>query len=306
MKVLIVGLGAIAKKHIEALRNIDPGVEIFALRSNNPSAIWVGITNIYEPDSRIRDCDFAIISNPTGMHADAIEQLLDYHIPLFIEKPLFDTLEHADTLQRLEHACIPTYVGCNLRFLDSIRFLQRYIAENPQRRVNEVNVYCGSNLARWGGDKYRSLYNADPKRGGGVHIDMIHDVDYVCHIFGMPQHSRHVFRNVSSLGIDAYDYANYILEYPGFTANIILNYYRPTPKRILEIVFADEVWTADLRKNVITDDSGKEVYRGNNNVDATYTEQMQYFIDAIQTGQPIRNNASTAYRILSLCLNPDN
>lgn len=302
MKVLIVGLGAIAKTHIGAIRQIDPDVRLYALRSTNPSPEYPGVTNIYGLGPEIADFDFAIVSNPTGLHASAIESLLDYHIPLFIEKPVFESLEHTETIGRIRDAGIPTYVGCNLRFLDSIRFLRRYMADHPDRVVNEVNVYCGSNLKRWGGERFRQSYNVNPGLGGGVHIDMIHDIDYVCHIFGMPEKCRGVFRNVSSLHIAAYDYANYILEYPHFTANIVLNYYRPTPKRTLEIVFDDEVWTADLRANIITDSDGKTVYRGTNTVADTYIEQMRYFIDAIHAHTPIENDAHSAFTLLSLCL----
>ena len=34
MRVLVIGLGSIARKHIAALRNIDPEAEILALRSS--------------------------------------------------------------------------------------------------------------------------------------------------------------------------------------------------------------------------------------------------------------------------------
>ena len=37
MKVLIVGLGSIANKHISVLREINPEIEIYALRSSHKS-----------------------------------------------------------------------------------------------------------------------------------------------------------------------------------------------------------------------------------------------------------------------------
>ena len=48
MKVLIVGLGSIAKKHIEALRTLQPKCAIYALRSSLKANIEDGIVNIYD------------------------------------------------------------------------------------------------------------------------------------------------------------------------------------------------------------------------------------------------------------------
>ena len=89
MRVLVVGLGSIAKKHIAALYQIDPSVELFALRSNKEAKSWNGITSLYDwNELNAYQFDFAIISNPTSEHIPAIRQLLPYRIPLFIEKPL--------------------------------------------------------------------------------------------------------------------------------------------------------------------------------------------------------------------------
>ena len=47
MKVLIVGLGSIAKKHITALKSIDPTIEIYALRSSKYAETFDNISNLY-------------------------------------------------------------------------------------------------------------------------------------------------------------------------------------------------------------------------------------------------------------------
>lgn len=309
MKVLIIGLGKIAGVHIAALRSLRPDADVYALRSGACPTSVEGVTDIRALSGMPGKPDFVIISNPTGLHAAAIESVLDTGSPLFIEKPVFDSLDHGDLVERIERAGLKTYVACNLRFLDLLRYVGRYVADHPEKTVNEVNVYCGTWLPgyRDGGD-YRASYNARPELGGGIHVDMIHDIDYVTAIFGMPRRVNALFRNVSSIGIEACDYANYTLEYPGFTASVILNYYRPKPRRTMEIVFDDTVITADMRLNVVTDSDGNVIYRGANTVADTYRRQMEYFIDAITFGKPIDNDARHACRILALALgqNPEN
>ena len=48
MKVLIVGLGSIAKKHIAALFSINKDVKVYALRSNSNKNNVDGVANIYD------------------------------------------------------------------------------------------------------------------------------------------------------------------------------------------------------------------------------------------------------------------
>lgn len=302
MNVLIIGLGKIARTHIKALRQIEPQCDIFALRSNNPSPAVDGVTNIYSLDGA-PDFDFAIVSNPSGLHADTVERLAARRIPLFIEKPVFDSLAHDSLVRDIAASGLPTYVACNLRFLDLLLFIRRHLALHPDERVNEVNAYCGTYLPRYRADgDYRASYNARPELGGGIHIDMIHDIDYVCWLFGFPDDVRATFRNVSSLGISAYDYASYSLLYPGFTASVIINYYRRDPKRTLEIVFDDKTWIADMRANVIRDGEGRTVYTGANSVADTYRTQLEYFIRTLRDNTPVENDIVSAYRTLAVAL----
>lgn len=303
MNILIVGLGSIARKHIAAIRALAPEARIYGLRSSKDAPPVEGVTDVYALDEAKVAFDFAIISNPTSCHAATIEALMGLRIPLFIEKPVFGELDNERLVETVESSGILNYVACNLRFLDSIRYLHDYIASHPDRRVNEVNVYCGSHLPDWRpGTDYRKCYSAIPELGGGVNIDLIHDIDYVYWIFGRPEKTVSVCRNVSSLGIRAIDYANYTLLYPKFTASVILNYYRRDYRRTVEIVFDDDTWLADLKENVITDSRGTTVYKGTNTPQDTYLGQMEYFLNLIKNGGMAENTVTEAYNVLKICL----
>lgn len=301
MNVLIVGLGKIAMVHIGALRALVPGCRFYALRSSTNAPSVEGVTNIFNLDGDLPKFDMALISNPSGLHAHAIQTVLPLGVPLFIEKPLFVDLERVDLINRLKS--VPSYVGCNLRFLGCVNFMRDYIRQHPEKRVNEVNVYCGSFLPRYRGEDYAQSFNAVKALGGGVHLDLIHDIDYVCYMFGLPDSSIGICRNASSLGIEAPDFAAYHLFYPGFTANVTLNYYRNDPVRRVEIVFDDEVMAMDLRTNIIYDNCGEVFYKGSDTLADTYKEQMRHFLDAIAHGGRTVNDAAEAFEILKICLN---
>jgi predicted dehydrogenase len=303
MKVLIVGLGSIAQKHIKALREIVPLVEVYAWRSSAEASPVSGITNLYQlSDVAELAIDFAIICNPTSLHQQTIEALTPYQIPLFIEKPVFDHLNAETTIKAIQDNHIATYVACNLRFLGCIRFVKEYI---QGKRVNEVNSYCGSYLPDWRpGQDFRKVYSANKEMGGGVHIDLIHEIDYLYWLFNAPDQVVVTKTSRSSLGISAIDYANYVMQYPDFSANVVLNYYRRDAKRTLEILLADGTLGVDLLKNKVFF-NGEVIYSSSNTIAETYKDQMSFFIDHILKNKETFNPIEEAFEILTLCIAND-
>lgn len=305
MNVLIVGLGSIARKHIAALHSLQCSFNIYALRSKPNAEIEGGVVNIYDLDEANVVFDFAIISNPTNLHYEYIERLAKKGIPLFIEKPAVHTLENTKKLvDIIKEKQLVTYVACNLRFHPCIAFLKNKI-DTETLRINELNVYCGSYLPDWRpGKNFREIYSANVSMGGGVHLDLFHELDYTHWLFGKPLNTFSLKRNVSSLNIKAFDYANYVLEYETFTANIILNYYRNDSKRTVEILFEDETLTIDLIKNSIVNSHGDVIYQDEDfSVIDTYKNQMEYFIDSLKGNQKQMNTFADSIEVLKTCLN---
>jgi predicted dehydrogenase len=302
MTVLVVGLGSIASKHIKALYKIDPQAKIIALRSSADASSIEGIENIYSWDAVSSAPDFVLISSPTRFHKEAIEHAAQIGCPLLIEKPVLgDTLGGEDLSQLLQQKNILTYTACNLRFHPCIVFLKKYLEKNGTR-VNEVNSYCGSDLRQWRTGDYRQSYSARSEMGGGVHLDLIHEIDYCCWLFGLPDEVVSVKRKVSALQIDSYDFAAFHLNYPDFSANIVLNYYRPDVKRTVEILCEGQLICADLIKgNVLVNDM--EVFSDPDfKMENTYVSQLEYFIDHIAIGKKMMNDFDEAFQILKLAV----
>lgn len=285
MKLLIIGLGSIAQKHIQVLRELQPDVILYALRSSMDSTNHDHINNIFsvETINEIQP-DFILISNPTVLHASTLLSLTSYNIPLFIEKPVLHNLDSAPILLNwIMNKPIKNYIACNLRFLDSLVYVKNEVLKSPSA-LNEVNVYAGSYLPDWRPNKnFRNTYSANASMGGGVHLDLIHELDYIYWMFGKPKQTNAVLRSVSSLSIDAVDYANYSCMYESFTVNVILNYYRKDSKRTLELVFNDRTIHVDLILNKISSSDGTILFQSNQTVFDTYKSQMRYFLEYIKS-----------------------
>jgi predicted dehydrogenase len=304
MNILIVGLGSIARKHIDAIQFLNYNATFYALRSTNNVVDEKGITNVFSIDNLDITFDFAIISNPTHLHFEYIQILAEKNIPLFIEKPALHSLDNtADLISLIKAKNLMTYVACNLRFHPCILFIKEYI-KTVSTRVNEVNVYCGSYLPDWRpGKDFRKIYSANENMGGGVHLDLYHELDYTTWIFGQPIKSSSIKRSVSSLEINSVDYANYCLEYNNFTANIVLNYFRKKVKRTIEILLDNKIINVDLVNNIVSDENDQILFQISNfEMRNTYINQMEYFVNCIKQNKKPMNSLKESIEVLKIVL----
>jgi predicted dehydrogenase len=297
MKIVIIGLGSIGKRHVQAIQQIHPDASIYAVRSKADAAVTEGVFNIYSLAEIDFEPDFFIISNPTIEHEQTLRAVAAFKVPLFIEKPVLHQLAAIEELKKSISSF--TYIACNLRFFESIQFLKNYLQINAVQ-AQEVSIYCGSYLPDWRPNvDFKTIYSANENQGGGVHLDLIHELDYCVYLFGMPAKSTHFWKKNSSLGINAIDSAHYVFEYETFLANITLNYFRRDAKRTLEIVTPYSTIVLNLLTNTVTENGLVLFQSAQTSVD-TYLKQMQYFLTEINQNRQPMNNFDEACSILAL------
>lgn len=302
MNVLIIGLGSISRKHRNALRRIYSGVKFWALRSSKSSQPEPDVIDLFDVEELGQfQFDFIIISSPSFNHLSDIKKYKSLGIPIFVEKPLL--VNKKQILQLINEKGLPLiYVGCNVRFHPIIEFISQYLKKHPSD-ILEVNVYCGSFLPKWRDKDYRETYSAKKKLGGGVHLDLIHEPDYIVHLFGLPERVRKTKRKLSNLDIDSFDYTNYLFSYKQFEVNITLNYYRRDTKRFLEIVRADDTLQVDFVTNEVVDlTSKKTLFQCTDGMDESYLNQMKYFLKSIKNNQVDINSSGEAIQLLNAIL----
>lgn len=303
MKVLIVGLGSIAKKHISALRKIDSSVVLYALRSQENAITFPDVENVYDW-SIASEVDFILISNPTSAHAETIIKASEFNKPLFIEKPILGDLERAsEIVEIIQKRQIPTYVAFVLRFHPILLKIKEYLSQSKSK-IDEVNIYCGSYLPEWRqGVDFRNSYSANAELGGGVHLDMTHEIDYAYWLFGKPKEVKSLLRSKSHLQISAIDYASYQFVYEGFTVNIILNYYRRQEKREIEILSKDFILNGDLINYKLRESLSQELlYEGKSDSIKLLENQMRYFIKNLNSKKVFESNVVSSVNLLKLIL----
>jgi predicted dehydrogenase len=302
MKIGVVGYGSIAKKHIDALNSIMGSPEIYLLRRKGHVTEVNPYTSTYWYDEFPEDIDFFIISNPTSVHYDTLLELVRLNKPILLEKPPVLNISEINQIRaNTDLLNLFVFPAFNLRFHPLIKWMKDNITIE---KVIEIQIYCGSYLPDWRpGKDYRDIYSAKLSLGGGVHLDLTHEMDYLVYFAGFPDNCYKFLSKKSSLEIETIDCAHYWLEYSHFNASIILNYYRRTPKRTIEIVTNECVFEIDLINSKVHDGKGNELFNSPPNSGIlTYHFQMEHFINCIKGNEQPIHSLSESLKILELCL----
>ena len=305
MKIAFIGLGSIARKHIAALKQIDNNAIIHAVRHQKGSSEKDGIKNIAFSDLKNINLDAIIITNPSVFHAQNIIDLVDLGVPLMVEKPICVSNDQWSKLNELSTRNTPLiYTACNLRFHPLIKFLKDYL-KRKKPTIYEVSAYCGSYLPLWRENvNYADLYSAKSNMGGGVHLDLIHEIDYLNFLFGQPRNTEKFYAKRSNLKIDSIDYAHYHLDFNDFSAAITLNYFRRDSKRTLEIVTDQDTIKLDFIKGNIASLEQKEILLDveENAMEQSYLNQMNYFLSLIKHKEKPMNTLIESLDIIQYVL----
>jgi len=244
MRVIIVGLGSIGKRHVRILKSIK-NTSIFYFPSNktkidNEFIKKYNIELIYSLDECIaKNPDFVIISNPTPFHIDFAIFFAENKIPIIIEKPLSYSLKNVNKLKKIvENNSLPFLVGFQFRHHPLYITANEIIKEGRLGEILAFNGYVGQYLPDWRpNQEYSHTTSAIKELGGGVVFDISHEIDIAVSIMGKVHEVVSVIDKISSLKIDTEDIANIILMHEnGCQSNISLNYIDRNFKWISKII----------------------------------------------------------------------
>lgn len=295
LRVLIIGTGSIGQRHIANLRLIDPACRFVFLRaaerrdalSDRLDAQVVGSLEA----ALALNVDLAVLANPSDRHAAVLIPLLAAGVPTFVEKPIVTAPADVAALARIDPAT-PTQVGCVLRFLPSLHRLRSWLAEGRLGRIVRANFEVGQYLPDWRPSQdYRASYSADPELGGGVVLDLVHEIDLACWFLGDDLALAGAWGGrLSHLDIRSEDTATLVLLSPdGAQAAIQLDYVSRTPVRRLAIVGdrGTATWSLTARELLFHDETGlvERSTEGFDTADA-YVVAMRELVAAARAGTP--------------------
>ena len=179
---------------------------------------------------------------------------------IFTEKPLFDHF------QAMEIKNNKVFVGYVLRFHPLIQKIKEIIKNED---IYFVEVNCNSYLPNWRNNiDYKDSYSSHKNRGGGVLLDLSHELDYIMWLFGELKVDHSFQSKISELEIDSDD-INIINGklVNDIKINITLGYFSKISRRDIFIHSKNKTIKIDLINNNVetVDISGsKEQYEIDN------------------------------------------
>lgn len=234
----------------------------------------------------------AVIATPSVFHFEALQALLPAQVACYVEKPVVTTEAQVEQLELLLAGMtrVPTTMaGCNLRFLPSLKMARQLIRDGVLGRPVRASFQVGQWLPDWRPvQDYRQSYSASRDAGGGVVLDLIHELDAARFLFGEFEQIFSLGGRYSRLEIESEDSAAIILGRPhGPVVSLGLDYVSQTAIRRYDII-GDEgslVWDLPARTLMLLRKDQWEVVTADPadfDVSATYIEAMQEFLCAIE------------------------
>lgn len=314
--VLVVGFGSIGKRHAQIIRELFPEIRLVVLRHKKSIGSIDQLKYVDHVVYSISEAidlkpDFAIIANPAPFHLSVSVPLVKAGIHLLIEKPLSTNCEGIDQLVKLcKEKQVLVMIGYHLRFLPSIKFFQKELTNLTIGKIYSVHATVGQNLVTWRpGIDYRKSVSAQKKLGGGVLLELSHELDYLTMLFGKFQWTSAYISHKSELDIDVEDSAHIVFKIENKITNkpligtLNLDFIRHDTVRQCTVIGEN----GSLKWNGITgtvklllenNQKWKELFSGEFNRNYAYKEALKHFLDCMRDGKETINSVKNSIHIL--------
>lgn len=265
-KALIFGSGSIGTKHVNLLRKLNKisNILIYTKRKHKKITSTNNIKEIinYDPD-------YILVCSETYLHYQHIKLIEKIFInkKVLVEKPLFHKSINFNPKKN------KYYVGYNLRFHPVIKFLKNKI---KKKEIFSVSIFCNSFLPKWRKNiNYSNSYSSQ-KKGGGVLLDLSHEIDYLQWMFGKVDVIEYKkIKKISNLKIKSEDFSQIIGKIKNINFYLNLTYFSRFEERKIIIDSINETIVADLiNYNIkIIKDKKSKIIKFKKKKDQTYIDQ---------------------------------
>ena len=238
--------------------------------------------------------ELAVIASPATRHLETAIPLARSGAHLLVEKPLSATCAGVGELIDTARASgIVLLIGYNLRYAPSLREFGRLVEQGVIGRCLSVRAEVGQYLPSWRPDAdYRQGVSARKELGGGVLLELSHELDYLRWIFGQVRSVQALIARQSRLDIDVEDTADLLLQFDsvgvsdGAVASVHLDFVRRDSLRICTVIGEQgtlrwngiagsvELYSADTR-------AWATVFNSEQDRDATYIAQWNHFLACV-------------------------
>lgn len=257
--VAVIGLGNIALRHRRNLKQIFPDAEVIAMSSSGRA-----ITDAIEfADDSVSDLAtlilkkpyFVIVASPSSHHQQHAAALIEAGIPVLIEKPVTSNVSDARKLILLEQTNdTPIAVAYCLRYLPSAQQVKKVLESGQLGVIYNVHAEVGQYLPDWRPNKdLMASVSANPELGGGVLLELSHELDYLHWLLGDFSLEYACLRNSRELNLAVEEIADITLRnQQGTVCQIHLDFLQKMPYRQCHVIGSKARLIWDVINNTVT------------------------------------------------------
>ncbi len=298
--VLVVGLGSIGRRHISIINNILPKIKIVVLRHRRCKKEDIKSLGLHKCVTLIDEAiaenpQVAIIANPASKHIETAKTLAIHGVDVMVEKPISTNSKDAQELVDIcKKSNVILMVAYNLRFLPSLMYFKQCIQSDLIGEMYSVRSEIGQYLPSWRpGSDYRRGVSAKKSLGGGVLLELSHEIDYLRWIFGSISWVKSHVSKQSDLEIDVDDSASIILGFKRgndkeLVASLNMDFIRHDVTRRCYVIGKKGTlfWngiTGEVKLFLDVDKHWVELFKSSPERDFTYSEEIKSFFASVES-----------------------
>ena len=293
--IAIVGFGSIGRRHFRLIRKTFPAVNLVLVRFQRKEiypeekfadAIFSNINEVIN-----FGIDAAIIASPASIHINHAVQFVKAGIPILIEKPLSNNLEDAILFNQIaSEKNVKVLLGYVLRHSINSQIFKNNIENDMLGDKLFAHIDFSSYLPDWRVNQdYRTTVSASADLGGGVLLELSHEIDYANWFFGPFNKVYALIKNTNTLDIDVEDTAELILtNSEGLNISIHIDFCSRINKRKCILFGSSSSLICDHIRNkveLVSSDQSAQSLNGNHHVTDMYKTQILHFFRCVENNE---------------------
>jgi predicted dehydrogenase len=314
-RFLVFGSGSIGRRHAANLLALQAG-EVMAFdplpqrRAELTAQTGIACVESMEAAWAWKP-EVALITSPTSLHLPLALEAAQHGCHLFIEKPLADKLDGLAELENLvKTKRLVSLIGCNMRFHPGLQRAKQLLAAGTIGKVCTIQAEFGQYLPDWRPqDDYRKSYSARRELGGGVILDVIHELDYLRWLAGEVTAIHAFADHISHLEINTEDVAAILLRFAnGAIGTANLDYVQRAYHRTCRIVGEQGTITWDYAAGKVTwFTASTKTWQEEPNPagwvpNQMYVDELKHFLACLDGQATSTNDVAEARRVLQIAL----
>ena len=299
---VIVGLGSIGNRHLNNC--LAMGVKEMTVvrrpQSNSQFEATDGVHVVHAlSDALAAKPDFAIICNPSHLHAQTAIECLEANTHVLIEKPLGKNVGPAEKQlvqisQRSDRICAMAYC---MRYHPAYLAAYKSINDGEIGRCLYAKAWFEGYLPDWHPwEDYKQSYAGLKEQGGGVLRTLDHEMDFLNWVLGPAESVNGSAINTKGIGIEADDLAMYQLQHPdGVHSQVTTSFCRKPQSRGFEFIGTQGAISFQMEQGKLlkmehdTGTPSEIADVANYDINEMYVELAKDFMKAINQNRPTKS-----------------